>query len=219
MLLFSPMSRHFEIQARGEKKRQRTRGNLLDSAVDVFARGGISNAKISDITKIAGLANGTFYNHFKDKDELARQTTLAIIIEIAAAIDQSITDIENASIRVVVATTQFLILATDSKDWGLVLVDGYHQFPKNRTDTVVYLRADIQLGLDQGVFNAILDDFLLDQVAALIMSSLSFQLTTGVNADITRRTCQHLLQLLGISATTAIESVSLAQANLLKLQP
>ncbi|MFT5692023.1 MAG: AcrR family transcriptional regulator [Oceanicoccus sp.] len=216
VLLFSSMSRHFEIQARGAKKRQRTRGSLLDSAVDVFARKGISNAKISDITEIAGLANGTFYNHFKDKDELALQTTLAIIIEIGAAIDKSMTDIETASLRIVVATTQFLTLATDSKNWGLVLVDGYHQLPKNKTETALYLKAEIQLGLDQHVFETTLDNFLLHQIAALIMSSLSVQLAKGVDAEMTRRTCQHVLQILGMSPATAIESVSLAQVKLAK---
>lgn len=43
---------------------------LFDSALNLFIEKGIKKTSISDITKNAGLAKGTFYLYFKDKYEL-----------------------------------------------------------------------------------------------------------------------------------------------------
>jgi AcrR family transcriptional regulator len=38
----------------------------------MFCQDGISNARLEDIMQYPGMATGTFYNHFKDKNELVR---------------------------------------------------------------------------------------------------------------------------------------------------
>lgn len=47
-------------------KRQR----ILDAAIEVFAARGFYNARVSDIAKAAGVADGTIYLYFKSKDDL-----------------------------------------------------------------------------------------------------------------------------------------------------
>ena len=56
-------------QRRGAKKRARTRADLLAAARKVFAQRGYHEASILDITSEADVGVGTFYLHFKDKDE------------------------------------------------------------------------------------------------------------------------------------------------------
>lgn len=51
---------------RGADKRER----ILDAAEIVFARDGFFSAKVSDVAKEAGIADGTIYLYFKGKDEL-----------------------------------------------------------------------------------------------------------------------------------------------------
>ena len=48
----------------------RTRVELENAARVVFARSGYLNTKIVDITREAGRAAGSFYNHYSSKDEL-----------------------------------------------------------------------------------------------------------------------------------------------------
>jgi TetR/AcrR family fatty acid metabolism transcriptional regulator len=43
---------------------------ILDAALQVFADKGFYEAKISDIARIAGVADGTIYLYFKNKDDL-----------------------------------------------------------------------------------------------------------------------------------------------------
>src|SRR5216683_3308977 len=52
--------------ARGTTKRER----ILRAATDVFARNGYFNAKVSEIAKAAGVADGTIYLYFDGKEDL-----------------------------------------------------------------------------------------------------------------------------------------------------
>ncbi len=46
------------------------RSQILTAAMVIFARKGFDGAKIADIAKAAGLAEGSIYNYFRSKDEL-----------------------------------------------------------------------------------------------------------------------------------------------------
>jgi AcrR family transcriptional regulator len=57
---------------RGGKREQtkaRNRGLLLESARRVFSELGYGQASVRDIVRASGLAVGTFYEYFRDKDE------------------------------------------------------------------------------------------------------------------------------------------------------
>jgi TetR/AcrR family fatty acid metabolism transcriptional regulator len=51
---------------RGTSKRER----ILRAAIDVFAKNGYFNAKVSEIAKSAGVADGTIYLYFDGKEDL-----------------------------------------------------------------------------------------------------------------------------------------------------
>ncbi len=51
---------------RPESKRER----ILRAAIDVFAQSGYFNAKVSEIAKAAGVADGTIYLYFDSKEDL-----------------------------------------------------------------------------------------------------------------------------------------------------
>lgn len=54
---------------RGDKREK-----ILGAAVKIFAQNGFYNAKISQIAKEAGVADGTIYLYFKNKDDLLIST-------------------------------------------------------------------------------------------------------------------------------------------------
>ena len=65
-------------------KRERTRTALLESAVHVFATKGFDATKITDITAHASMANGTFYNYYRDKESLLRDVAVGLAPEFHA---------------------------------------------------------------------------------------------------------------------------------------
>ncbi len=60
------------FRARGGTKRRvgDKRGRILKAAVKVFARKGFHETKVAEIARAAGVADGTIYLYFKNKDDL-----------------------------------------------------------------------------------------------------------------------------------------------------
>jgi TetR/AcrR family transcriptional regulator, fatty acid metabolism regulator protein len=54
-----------ETKAAGGKRER-----ILRAAVDVFAQTGYHNARVSDVARVAGVADGTIYLYFTNKEEL-----------------------------------------------------------------------------------------------------------------------------------------------------
>src|SRR3954467_15656766 len=61
----APPAQHSDT-FRGTTKRER----ILRAAIDVFAQNGYFNAKVSEIAKAAGVADGTIYLYFDNKEHL-----------------------------------------------------------------------------------------------------------------------------------------------------
>ena len=62
------MARH--TAAPSETTPQTKRERILRAAIDTFAESGYFNAKVSDIAKAAGVADGTIYLYFEGKEDL-----------------------------------------------------------------------------------------------------------------------------------------------------
>jgi AcrR family transcriptional regulator len=57
-------------RGRGARRKARTRADLLAAARSVFARRGYHEASIAEITELADVGVGTFYLHFRDKEDI-----------------------------------------------------------------------------------------------------------------------------------------------------
>lgn len=204
--------RYFQDQSAGGGKRERTRSALLDATVSVVAEKGMEAAKISDITTAAGLANGTFYNHFSDKDEILRAASYGIGLEVARRLDEEMAGIDDAAERVVTATSRFISIVVKERDWAAILFGSAELLPDARQDMYRYLRNDLERGVAQGKFVVEVTTFLLDQIGALIAVAVKTQLTQRPDPLLTRQICESILRLLGMSRAQA-HKASLACAH------
>ena len=57
-------------RSRSQKQRSEKRVRIVDAAVGVFAEKGYRSARISDIARRAGVADGTIYLYFRNKEDL-----------------------------------------------------------------------------------------------------------------------------------------------------
>src|SRR5947207_15718653 len=71
MSIHSAMARQSTSPITAEVPRpQSKRERILRAATDVFAQSGYFNAKVSEIAKAAGVADGTIYLYFDGKEDL-----------------------------------------------------------------------------------------------------------------------------------------------------
>jgi AcrR family transcriptional regulator len=59
-----------ELIGRRERKRNETVERLLQAAIELFAKHGFANTRVEEITEIADVAKGTFFNYFPSKEHI-----------------------------------------------------------------------------------------------------------------------------------------------------
>jgi AcrR family transcriptional regulator len=74
---------------RFERRRGRTRRDLLTAATKVLAKKGFHETKISDIATAADVGVGTFYLHFPDKESLFDAVVDETVTRLKATIDEA----------------------------------------------------------------------------------------------------------------------------------
>ncbi|MBR7194104.1 TetR/AcrR family transcriptional regulator [Gordonia hongkongensis] len=66
------------VATRAQRRKAQTRRSLIRAAQQLLAEGRTS-ASVLDITTLADVGNGSFYNHFATKDELFEAAVVAIV--------------------------------------------------------------------------------------------------------------------------------------------
>ena len=101
---------------RGTSKRER----ILRAAVDVFAEFGYFNAKVSQIAKAAGVADGTIYLYFDGKEDLLITIFREHTRNYLRSLEQSLANINRAEDRLRIAVRHHL--ETLGRDRALAIV-------------------------------------------------------------------------------------------------
>lgn len=140
---------------RPDRRRQRTRAALLQAGRRLFAARSVEAVTIDDIVAEADVAKGSFYNHFPDKEALAREVAAEIrkLVEfVAADINAGVADPAERVARALVVFVRQAGVDPQSVAASQRLFDagGVPDAPMNAG-----VRADIQAGLAAGRFTDI----------------------------------------------------------------
>lgn len=196
----------FAREARHRGKSERTRAQLMDAATGLFARQGFEATSVSDIARLAEVANGTFYTHFAGKDAIAAAVAYGIAQRIIRQLDEAMTGVDDAVDRVSFGARQFIDLASRNPDWGGALFHAVWAFPELRTTLYDYPRADLERGVRQGVFGVTVDEPLLSVFAGMVISGLFTRIRDPQAQDIGQTTAEMQLRMLGVPADRAREA-------------
>jgi AcrR family transcriptional regulator len=195
----------FASEAQALGKAARTRARLMDAAVTLIARDGFSAVSVNEIAKTAEVANGTFYVHFRDKDEIAAAVAFGMTQHVARQLDEAMAHVDDAVERTSMATRRFIDLAASRPDWGRALFHAAWFFRDLRGGAVAYLRADLERGVAQGRFTVTLDDPLIDTFAAMSLAALFGRLNGDQGPEAGSRVAELQLRMLGVPAEAAHE--------------
>jgi len=195
----------FTLEARDQRKSARTRARLMDAAVEVFARDGLEAASVNEIARLAEVANGTFYVHFKDKDAVVAEVAYRIGSGFARQINETMIHIDDAAERFSWATRQFIEMAASEPRWGWVLIRSAWYAPDLHRRMESSMRLDLERGVRQGVFDCAIDGFVIATILAMIMSALAARLRGEAGADAGSRVSEMVLRMLGAPPSRARE--------------
>ena len=100
-------------------KKKEKKEKIINSAYDLFIEKGLNSTSISDITRKAKVAKGTFYLYFKNKFELKDYIVIAKTYEIFL---KAISDLEKSSIE---GTHEKIIFIIDE------IINYFNYFPES----------------------------------------------------------------------------------------
>ena len=110
-----------------QKKSQETKERIFRAAKDILQKHGYEQLSIKNICEEAGVSNGSFYHHFKTKDDL-----LSYYIEDQPVINPDLLDLPaNAEEARVAIIHVYLNYVDYCKELGVSFISGYYT-PKNQ---------------------------------------------------------------------------------------
>lgn len=184
-------------------KRERTRAKLIAAGFRVFSERGPA-LTASDVVQEADVANGTFYNHFLDREDfiqtLANESLRAITVDSAER-----TEGADPAWRFAVASTRVLKAAASDPLWGRALLR-LAEVPRPPQATVEqHLRADLVSGLQRGRFSRGDDPVTVDVVTGTLFATVRRIVSDpdALDADTIPDVVSRLLEAIGIEGSEA----------------
>src|ERR1044072_5918534 len=107
---------------RYERRRTRTRAALVGAARRLFAERGFDATTIAQIAQEADTAHGSFYNHFRTKEEILEAVFEDTLTEHSRHLADRRRDVDDPAERVAIGHRHLLQAVRDDPDWGWLLV-------------------------------------------------------------------------------------------------
>jgi AcrR family transcriptional regulator len=151
-------------------KRERTRRKLLDAGMHVIAERGEA-LTASDVVTAAEVSNGTFYNHFVDRDDFIRALAHESLTSLT---ERSADDTKGAdpAWRFAVASVRVLDAGARDPRWGRAVLRLNESPTPLHAAVQRHLRADLAEGHRTGRFTHGDDPVTVDLVSGTLMAAL-----------------------------------------------
>lgn len=168
----APLADFASLLAPRLPKRERTRLQLVDAAIQVFSARGVTAATIQEIANVAGMTTGTVYNHFSTKDEIIQHAALWLGDTLCRRISDSQANIPEGAERMAIGNRRYIWLAEQSPEWALLLLDVLPAAPNVWQALQAYALADLQLGMQQKSFSIASEAAAMDLIGGTINQAM-----------------------------------------------
>jgi AcrR family transcriptional regulator len=188
-----------------EGKRDRTRARLLDAALRVFAQKGIGAASIQEVTVEAEVANGTFYNYFRSKDELVAAVSGRLAARFADDVALAYAEVDDPAERVAIGLRSFVAGAISEPSWGWALVRMTDAGGSALQRLVDHFLRDLRAGKRHGRFRVRNERAAIDLVFGTAVSAMRTVLEGRAGGGHASAVAALVLRALGVPAAQADE--------------
>lgn len=153
-------------------RRTPNRQALLAAAEELFGQHGFSEVSVDQIVAHAGVAKGTFYNHFRDKDDIAGQAALAIRHEVRDRIASLKTQSQDPAVHLAIAMTLFLELAVSRPRRAQILAALLADSTNAAAGMNTHVRQTLAAGLASGRLQVLSVDAALVLVIGVVSAGI-----------------------------------------------
>ncbi len=202
------MQNYFHQKSLSLGKKERTRSILVDSVIAMVSEKKLKQASIKTITQEAGLAIGTFYNHFDSREALILEAAAQVAKEITDEIAIAVEKYDDHLDRIIISTDMMINRAAQTPEWGYLITEYWLHIGKSGVDISENLRRDLNNAKKSGHFSTDITPLLEAQIVSLVALAISLQITNGEDRKIREQTCIAILTLIGVKKSVTEKKVT-----------
>ena len=182
-LIEDVLNRARQESDRKQDRSRRTEQQILDAALRVFGRDGISRSRIADIAAEAGISTSTLYEYHTSKEDIAYAVPTAYLAAFYEEFAEAVADKTGAKERIRLYLSLIADFARRNSEWARlfyleiwpsVLVGGT-ELSKSVDDFSRILIFLIRQGVEEGEWSASIDPY---ETAAILIGSLNHVVIT-----------------------------------------
>ncbi len=187
------------------RRRERTRAILIGAARRVFARKGIENTPINEITDEADVGFGTFYNHFESKEAIGEAVVAEALASQRDALASVTETLKDPAEVVSVAHRYWIGRATTDPDWAWLLVRVRLSHTIALAELGPFGARDIERGIRAGRFKVANRRVALLGTGGALLAVMRDVLDGTAPRDAARFHAEGVLRMLGLTPEDAAE--------------
>lgn len=168
---------------RSSRRREKSRASLILAAREMMSVKGVDATTIADITEAADLGFGTFYNHFKSKDEIVDAAMADMVERLGDEIDRLIAPIEDPFFAQIVAWHQVVRLAVAEPIWGWFVLRSTKTLNMLNQGLMIRFQRDVKKSMESGVFTVTDIDVVANLVGGGVLALVNARLSEVINDD------------------------------------
>ncbi len=193
------------VPDRQTRRRTATRRKLIDAAKALFARQGVDNTRIQEITDEADVGFGSFYNHFENKQAIVEAVLVEVLSGQAATIEVVTQELEDPAEVIAAAHRYFVRLARTDPEWAWLLIrfDLSHDIGLRALGP--FARRDLRRGIEQGRLSVPDEDVTLSACGGAMLAVMRSVLDGRLPEDADMLHAECVLRILGLAADDAAE--------------
>jgi AcrR family transcriptional regulator len=193
---------------RRARRREQTRGRLIDAARTTFARQGIDATRINEITDEADVGFGSFYNHFGSKEDIVVAVAEEAAEAAAQAIDAATKNLDDPAEVVAVAHRSLVRRAREDAEWGWLLVRLEISHDLAFATLRPYAARDLERGIAAGRFSVDDPEVALIATGGALLAVIRAVLQGRVGPEAGTHHAAGVLRILGLAPEDAAEVAS-----------
>jgi AcrR family transcriptional regulator len=190
---------------RHTRRRAQTHRKLLDAARGLFARQGIENTRINEITDEADVGFGSFYNHFDSKEAIVEAVVGETVGTEGGAVASVTADLEDPAEVVAAAHRYFVNLARSDPEWGWLLIRLDVSQKIGLRALGQFAQRDLERGIRAGRFRVSNKRVALFAAGGALLGVIGDVLDGRAPKDADRYHAEGVLRMFGLSAEDAAE--------------